>query len=179
MNSTTKKFQPIVRPAGHRDIDSIVKVGAGTFTASFGYSIPPSDLEQYLENAYSPSAIATDFSNPLVNFFVACDGPDVVGFVQVTQGTSDPAIEGSEAPVELQRLYVDAKYHGQGAGRALVAAAESFSRENGFKTIWLGVWEENFGSQKAYLKYGFTKVGLHGFKMGTCVQTDWIMSKSL
>jgi diamine N-acetyltransferase len=34
-------------------------------------------------------------------------------------------------------------------------------------------------AQAVYRKFGFEKVGEHDFVMGVCVQTDWIMCRSL
>jgi ribosomal protein S18 acetylase RimI-like enzyme len=171
---------PILRPAKTRDIEAIANLGSTTFSSSFGYSLPASDLQAYLETAYTPSSIAKDLANPLIDIIVACDANDhVIGFVQLTQGTIEPCIADVERPIELQRLYVDEKYHGGGVGRALEGEVERISRERGFKTMWLGVWEENFKAQKAYERFGFSKVGSHDFVMGTCVQTDWILTKTL
>jgi len=81
--------------------------------------------------------------------------------------------------VELQRLYVSPDFHGGGVGRLLVESVEKIAREEGFVTLWLGVWEENFKAQKVYERMGFGKVGSHDFVMGSCVQTDWILTKRL
>lgn len=70
-------------------------------------------------------------------------------------------------------------FHGVGVGRLLVEKVEGIARDEGFVTLWLGVWEENFKAQKVYKKMGFMKVGSHDFVMGSCVQTDWILSKRL
>lgn len=169
-----------MRPASSQDIDTIANLGATTFASSFGYSLPASDLQDYLETAYSPSSIAKDLMNPLIDIIVACESNDrVIGFVQLTQGTIEPCIADVERPIELQRLYVDESYHSSGVGRALENEVERISKERGFKTMWLGVWEENFKAQKAYERFGFSKVGSHDFVMGTCVQTDWILTKAL
>jgi ribosomal protein S18 acetylase RimI-like enzyme len=174
------KRQPFLRPARAQDIDAIANLGAKTFASSFGYSMPASDLQAYLEAAYSPSSIAKDLANPLIDIIVTSDETDrVIGFVQLTQGTIEPCIADVDRPIELQRLYVDESYHGGGIGRALENEVERISRERGFKTMWLGVWEENFKAQKAYERFGFSKVGSHDFVMGTCVQTDWILTKDL
>ena len=45
--------------------------------------------------------------------------------------------------------------------------------------MWLGVWEGNFVAQNVYEKAGFERVGEHEFRMGRCVQIDWIMLKEL
>ncbi|RDW79932.1 hypothetical protein BP6252_04570 [Coleophoma cylindrospora] len=174
------KSQVLVRPAAEKDIQAISALGAHVFTLTFGYSMPASDLAAYLEDAYSLASIARDLANPLVDIIVAVDPQDtVMGFVQLTQGTTDPCLEGVESPIELQRLYVSQDFHGSGVGRKLYETVEGMARQRGFKTLWLGVWEENFKAQKVYERFGFSKIGMHDFVMGECVQTDWILSKTL
>lgn len=171
-----------LRLAQPKDVPSITSLGSSVFAASFGYSLPPSDLEDYLNTAYSPSSIASDLSSPNIDVIVAVspeNDDQVLGFSQLTQGTIEPCVKGSEKPIELQRLYVSQECHGKGVARALVEKVEEMARKRGFKTMWLGVWEENFKAQKVYGKFGFVRVGEHDFKMGTCIQTDWIMSKNL
>jgi ribosomal protein S18 acetylase RimI-like enzyme len=178
--SFPRKRTPILRLAKPQDIEAIAQLGATTFASSFGYSLPASDLQAYLETAYSLSAIAKDLENPLIDIIVACDSNDhVIGFVQLTQGTIEPCLADVESPIELQRLYVDERHHGGGVGRALENEVERIAQKRGFRTLWLGVWEENSKAQKAYERFGFSKVGSHDFVMGTCVQTDWILMKSL
>jgi ribosomal protein S18 acetylase RimI-like enzyme len=137
-----------LRPAISQDSEAIAHLGARTFASSFGYSLPASALQSYLETAYSTSSIAKDLMNPLIEIIVACSSNGkVVGFVQLTQGTVEPCVADVERPIELQRLYVDEKYHGGGIGRAVENEVERISRERGFRTMWLGVWEENFKAQ--------------------------------
>ena len=179
---TPPKPAAVLRPATPRDAEAIASLGARTFASSFGWSLPAPDLTAYLATSYSPSAIAKDIVDPNIDVIVACrdDGSDtVIGFVQLTQGSIEPCVADAEGPIELQRLYVDEKCHGGGIGRALESEVERIAREKGFKTMWLGVWEENYKAQKAYDKFGFGKVGEHDFVMGTCVQTDWILAKTL
>ena len=56
---------------------------------------------------------------------------------------------------------------------------EAIARGEGYETLWLGVWEENGKAQGFYGRMGLEKCGEHEFIMGTCVQMDWIMKKSL
>lgn len=148
----SRKQAPTLRPATSQDIEAIANLGSKTFTSSFGHSLPVSDLQSYLETAYSPSSIAKDLKNPLIDTIVACAEARVVGFVQLTQGTIEPCITDVKRPIELQRLYVDECYHGGGIGRALENEVERIAIERGFKTMWLGVWEENFKAQKVCLQ---------------------------
>ena len=169
-----------LRAAEPKDVEAIASLGARVFSASFGYSLPPSDLDAYIKSAYSISTITSDLSNPNIDTTVAVDAHDhVVGFSQLTRGTTEPCLAENEKTIELQRLYVSEDYHGAGVGRKLVESVEELARQGGFVTIWLGVWEENLGAQKVYEKLGYRKVGDHDFKMGECVQTDWILTKRL
>lgn len=171
-----------LRPASAEDAASIGSLGSRIFTTTFGYSMPPEDLKAYLSQSYSTSAIESDLSNPNITTLVAhpkSSSSTIIGFVQLTEGTTDPCLEGIEDQVELQRLYVDPNFHGGGVGKKLMEAVEDVARQRGFKTMWLGVWEENLKAQGVYKKKGFEKVGSHDFVMGSCVQTDWIMTKQL
>jgi ribosomal protein S18 acetylase RimI-like enzyme len=101
----------------------------------------------------------------------------VVGFVQLTRGTTEPCLDSSLRNIELQRLYVHPICHGTGIGRLLMEAAEEIAKCEEFDVMWLGVWEENFKAQKVYERLGYSRVGEHGFKMGETIQVDWILTK--
>ncbi|KAL2063527.1 hypothetical protein VTL71DRAFT_5332 [Oculimacula yallundae] len=169
-----------LRAAKPGDSEAIASLGSRVFASSFGYSLSSKDLEDYLQSAYSNTAITSDISNPSIDTIVAIDAHDhVVGFSQLTRGTTEPCLAGIEKTVELQRLYVSEDCHGAGIGKKLVNCVEEMARKQGFETMWLGVWEDNLKAQKVYEKLGYVKIGHHDFKMGDCVQTDWILSKKL
>ncbi|KAH6669302.1 acyl-CoA N-acyltransferase [Halenospora varia] len=184
MGSTLPPHTSItIRPALPSDAAAIANLGGTVFSATFGWSMPKADLEAYLTTSYATSAILRDIQDPNNTVLVANspENPEeILGFVQLTEGTSEPCIEGMERPVELQRLYVGLEQKGRGIGRMLTEAIEKIAREEKkAKTMWLGVWEENFSAQKVYEKLGFKKIGTHDFVMGECVQTDWILWKNL
>jgi ribosomal protein S18 acetylase RimI-like enzyme len=139
-DSLLEKRVVSLRPAQTKDIPRIAALGSQVFASTFGYSMPAPDLEVYLNSAYSPSSIAADLANPDTTINVACNNLDsVIGFVQLTEGTIEDCLKGTEKPVELQRLYVSQEYHGEGIGRKLVDCVEKLARERGFVTMWLGV----------------------------------------
>lgn len=134
----------------------------------------------YLDEAYSLSATAKEITNPKKDLIVATDSKNqIIGFVLLTRGTTDPCLEGLNKTIELQRLYVHPQAHGGGVGKLLAKHVEEMARKQGFENLWLGVWEENVKARKIYEKLGFTKVGSHNFKTGQVVQTDFIMAKRL
>ncbi|KAI1004155.1 hypothetical protein K3495_g4057 [Podosphaera aphanis] len=174
----------MLRRAEAADIPSICTLGASTFSTTFGHSLLPKDLTAYLESAYSTQAIAAELANPAMTTTVAADPTQpahILGFAQLIRhsSTAEPSLLGVEKPIEMHRLYVDPQFHGQKVGASLMGEMERIARNEGFKTMWLGVWEENYVARKFYDRWGFVRVGEHPFIMGDCTQVDWILSKRL
>ncbi|KAE8890704.1 hypothetical protein PF005_g13966 [Phytophthora fragariae] len=87
------------------------------------------------------------------NFWVA---------VATTKGTSKVVgITGlmrvSESVGEVRRVYVDQTCHRMGVGRKLMAQMESWSRQNGIKSVFLTTNAKNESSQAFYAALGYTK----------------------
>jgi ribosomal protein S18 acetylase RimI-like enzyme len=175
-----------LRTATVNDAPAIALLGSTVFATTFGYSMSHADLNAYLQEAYCIPAILSDLSSPLKTLVVAeLPNPrgvmEVAGFTQLTRDSHvhEPCIACADRPVELQRLYVSASHHGLGIGKLLIQEMERRAREEGFGTMWLGVWEENLKAKGVYEKMGYRRVGEHDFKMGECVQTDLILIKTL
>ncbi|KAL2107991.1 hypothetical protein VUR80DRAFT_4432 [Thermomyces stellatus] len=169
-----------VRTAVASDAEAIAKLGRHVFAATFGHSVSAEDLEAFLEETYTPAAISTELSHRDKTTLVATDESGAVkGFSTLTRNTSEPCVEEFEDRVELQRLYVDTSAHRKGVGSMLMRSMEALARREGFRNMWLGVWEENYTAMKAYQKWGYRFVGAHDFVVGSEVQTDLIMIKAL
>ncbi|KAI1176182.1 acyl-CoA N-acyltransferase [Nemania sp. FL0916] len=160
---------------------AIAKIGADTFTATFGFSVSAEDLTQFLANTYLESALLADLDDPTIETWVARDAAGTVfGMVQLVRGLSEPCVPGDALKhAELRRLYVDTAAHGRGIGSKLIAAVEEQARAEGFKQLWLSVWENNPNAERLYLRLGYQKVGAMDFTVGTCVQTDYVLYKNL
>lgn len=170
-----------LRAATPQDAPAIVKLGRHVFTTCFGYSVTPEQLRTYLDEAYTVEAIAKDIVNTNKSTILAINDDDgtLAGFTLLTRGTTEPCVDHLESKIELQRIYVDIGLHGSGVGKMLGAEAQRLAAEQGFKHMWLGVWEQNFKAQKVYGKMGFRVVGDHKFDVGGDIQTDLIMVKEL
>ncbi|KAJ8099348.1 acyl-CoA N-acyltransferase [Lipomyces tetrasporus] len=178
---TSDSQQPVTtRKACTSDATNIAKLGVHVFTITFGHSVPSQELQAYLDKSYSIGTIAEDLEDPMKDIIVATDqSGKILGFAYLTRNTSEPCVADLADKVELQRIYVDPAAHGKGIGSLLVRSIEEIARKRGFRNIWLGVWEENYKAQKAYERWGYQRVGKHDFVLGTVVQTDHIMAKSL
>lgn len=170
----------LIREAQSQDLAQVQRLGSQVYATTFGHSLPSPDLQSYLNEFYSLESIQQDFVNPNKNLIVATNSNgSILGFALLTQGTSEPCIDQIDGKIELQRLYVRIEYHERGIGRLLAETADESARRQGFRYMWLGVWEENYRAQKVYRRLGYEKVGDHEFVMGNVVQNDWIMMKKL
>ena len=67
---------------------------------------------------------------------------------------------------EVQRLYILQGHQGGGRGTALLHTALEWLERDGPRTIWIGVWSENYGAQRFYARHGFEIVGDYSFMVG-------------
>ncbi|KAI0436841.1 acyl-CoA N-acyltransferase [Xylaria telfairii] len=171
----------IIGHAQPSEAAAIAKIGADTFTATFGFSVSADDLATFLNEMYIESAILADLKDPAIETWAARDAAGkVLGMVQLVRWLTEPCVPGDAATnAELRRLYVDTAAHGRGIGSRLIAAVEEQARVEGFDNLWLTVWENNSSAERLYSRLGFRKVGTTEFLTGECVQTDYVLSKSL
>ena len=99
--------------------------------------------------------------------------------LRVKQPVKQPVEQPPDRPVELQRFYLDHAWHGRGMAPQLMAACIDAARARGASSLWLGVWERNARAIRFYQKHGFVDIGSQVFRLGTDLQTDRVMSRSV
>ncbi|MCW6003274.1 GNAT family N-acetyltransferase [Micromonospora sp. CPCC 205371] len=105
----------------------------------------------------APSWAAFDASKLPAHRCVAVDGDGAVtGWVAVCPVSSRPVYAG----VVEHSVYVDPTLHGQGVGRALLAAMIASTEAAGIWTIQSGVFPENAASLALHRRAGFRVVGV-------------------
>lgn len=161
------------------DSKAIASLGTHVFTISFANLLPVENLQKYLLESYSTSSIAAELRRPSSTFVVAIYDDTLVGFMQLTHGTSEACIDHVESKIQLQRLYVSGKCQGMGIGKGLMAQAEVEAHKMGIKNIWLASWEYNPKAERIYEKAGFVKAGTMKFMLGDAELKDWVMIKAL
>ncbi|WVQ83858.1 hypothetical protein IAT38_006002 [Cryptococcus sp. DSM 104549] len=186
---TTSLPTPTIRLGTASDAAAVSHLIGSTWSHFFGYSVSPSDLEDYLATSLSVEQIRKDLENPQYVFIVVDgteaseeggkgEGGEILGVVQLVKSSSEPCLTLPK-PIELRRLYVASSQHGTGLAPRLVSAAEEKSRELGAESIWLGVWEDNGRGKRFYDKMGFETKGEHWFWVGESQRRDWVMEKAL
>ncbi len=78
---------------------------------------------------------------------------------------------------EIRQLYVLATHQNQRLGAKLLDVAFAWLTEQKFSPLYIGVWSQNYGAQRFYGRYGFTKVGEYGFPVGKTVDHEFILKR--
>lgn len=88
--------------------------------------------------------------------FTACRGEKAVGYLvcKIVTGCENPVLKNVKT-LYLDDLCVAEDERRRGAGRALMSAAESYARENGFYNLTLNVWEFNENAREFYEHLGY------------------------
>ena len=153
-------------------------LGARTFSDTFAADNTPEDLAEYMATSFNVARQTAELKDPASTFLIAEVDGRAAGYAKLHDGKPEKGVEGAK-PVELVRLYVSREWLGLGVGQQLMRACLDEARQAGHETIWLGVWERNARAQAFYRKWNFRTVGEHEFQLGSDLQRDLLMERSL
>lgn len=168
-----------VRAAVPGDAAPLAAFAERTFREAFTEGNTARNMDAYCNASYSPEVQAAEIADPHMRTIVCEDDAGaLVGYAQLRLRDTTPSVPTGQ-PARIQRIYVDAAWHGTGVARKLMEELMAIARAAGADRIWLGVWEHNPRAQAFYRKFGFDVVGDHAFRFGDEAQTDLVMSRSL
>lgn len=173
-----EKTQPSIRRAAVTDAERLAELGAQTFYDTFAVDNTAEDMAAYLSSSFSAALQAAELADADTTFLIAEIDGEAVGYAKLQSNTAPPGVTGSN-PIELCRLYVSHTAIGSGVGAALMQACIDESKAEGYKTMWLGVWERNHRAKKFYERWGFQFAGEQNFQLGSDAQTDWVMYRDI
>ena len=166
-----------IRRAVPEDAAALARLASRIYYETFGAFDKPDDIRLFLASTYREDLQRAEIENRAMITLLAEDGV-LVGYAQVRR-SQPPACVTGPGPVEIMRFYVQKAHHGRGVAPRLMAEVERASRSLGAKTLWLGVWERNDRAFAFYRKYGFREVGEKPFIVGTDVQRDVVLERTL
>lgn len=155
------------------DAADLSKLAQRSFFDTFHDTCSASDMAGFLERHYSEGQLRQELEDADdYTFFAIVDGMPA-GYLRML-ALRPPFDMGHEYPaLELNRLYIDKHFIGQGVAQALMRFFGEFAAAGQYRYLWLGVWEHNYRAQAFYRKYGFSNTGhTHPFPVGETPQTD-------
>ncbi len=167
-----------IRRAVAADAPSLSAFARRLFIEAFGADNRPEDMALYLADAFSEATQHDEIvATESLCLLLEVEGA-LAAYALLHVGERHALVTAAH-PVELQRFYVDARWHGRGLAPAFMAAVCAEATAAGGKTLWLGVWERNPRAIRFYEKQGFRDVGSYLFVLGTDPQTDRVMTRAL
>ncbi|RAK58027.1 GNAT family N-acetyltransferase [Phenylobacterium deserti] len=168
--------ETVIRRAGPADAEALSRIASATFTQTFGHLYPPEDLSNFLAQSYSVASMQVDLADPGKGAWLVEATGEVIGYAQAGPcGLPHPQV--TAACGELKRFYLLQGRQGDGVGGRLFEAVMAWLQADGPRTVWIGVWSENFGAQRFYERRGFVKVGDYGFPVGDTVDHEFILRR--
>jgi diamine N-acetyltransferase len=167
-----------IRSCSLHDVETIISLGIRTFRDTFDEVNTPENMMMYINDKFSIRKIREEIEEPGSLFFLAEKDGKPLGYARVRTSQTVPEINDERA-MEIERLYADKNSIGKGIGKGLLAQCISYAKQNGFNTVWLGVWEHNLRAIEFYKKHGFEKFSHHVFMLGHDAQIDHLMKKNL
>lgn len=169
---------PTLRTATLADAHLLAQLAESTFRETFSADNSPADMDKHCQISYGEAMQAREILSPTMLTLVAEEGAALVAFAQL-RWEKAPACVSARAPGEIERFYVDKRWHGKGLAQALMTLSLDSLRARGSDVAWLGVWEHNPRAIRFYQKFGFEPVGEHSFMLGDDEQHDRVMTRAL
>jgi diamine N-acetyltransferase len=173
--SAHQAMQWTIREAAETDVDALSLIGSATFLETFSGVISGEAIISHCLKVHSADAYRNILSKGGTAWLAEVEpGAAPIGFAVMSQPDLPQSTAGD---IELKRIYVLSRFHGNGPGKALmnevVQAASSYRR------ILLGVYSANIKAQTFYRKHGFEEIGGRRFDVGGTLYDDIVMAKFL
>ena len=186
----------MIRRATPADAEALSALSRTCFTQTFGHLYDPADLAAFLDEAYAPDVLRAELEDPDRATWLLFDDPSDEDGDSSPSPANDPnapepqrqapASSATQAPIgyvtacpahlphpdvspddgDIQRLYILQGHQGGGRGTLLLKTALEWLERDGPRTLWIGVWSENYGAQRFYARHGFEIVGEYSFMVG-------------
>lgn len=170
---------PTIRRAVTGDAAVLADVGRRLFEETFGPMNTPEDMDLYLRGAFGEAIQRAELLNPDRRTLVVenVEG-NLIGYATLAVGTHGAGVTG-DRPGEIQRFYIERRWHGRGLANLLMDACIEECKRWACDVIWLAVWEKNGRAISFYERQGFRRVGEKIFVLGHDEQNDYVMSRPL
>lgn len=165
-----------LRRASAADALALSRVAEATFRTAFAAATTAADMDRHCALRFGVRQQGEEIAAPSLETWLAMDGEAIAGFAQLRIRVR-PRCVSAESACEVQRLYVETRFHGKGVAAPLMDACIDSARGHGTAALWLGVWERNLRAIAFYAKCGFVEVGEQVFPLGGDLHRDLVMAR--
>ena len=147
-----------------------------TFGETFGHLYPPEDLAEFFRTVYAAEAFERQLTDAAqATWLLERDGQAIGHLLAGPCGL--PHRDVTPADGEIKRLYILKEAHNGGWGGRFMRTALDWLERDGPRTLWIGVWSENFSAQRFYGRHGFDMAGEYLFPVGQTRDREFILRR--
>ncbi len=168
-----------IRPATIADAVTLGHIGVATFVESYTDEIEGPAMMVHCSGQHAAATYHAYLSAPNTGCWLAEHAQTTAPIGYALNCTPELPIETDETDIELKRIYVLSKCHGQGVAPALMEAAITHARDIKARRLLLGTYKDNHRARAFYAKYGFITIGTRKFNIGGNLYNDVLLAKNL
>lgn len=146
-----------IRKAMHADLEALSRLCERTFGETYD-DLTADEVRSYAREFFSVPVLQEHLDSNTDQVFVV-EQDRLLGYTLLCE-SSPPLPLATEPGIECVRLYLERAAHGRTLGRHLLDTAIRWAGENGYRTLWLKVWDQNTRAIAFYEKNGFTRMGI-------------------
>jgi GNAT superfamily N-acetyltransferase len=166
-----------IRRCTPEDAEALALVGAATFLQTFAGVLDGAAIVAHCASAHGAERYRALFAEGFALWLAEAEpGAAPVGYAMVGPSTLTQA---GPNDIELKRIYVLDRFHGQGVGPALLATALQLARAGHHPRLLVGAYAGNAQAQAFYLKNGFRRLGERRFQVGAQSYEDHVFGLDL
>ena len=162
-----------VRQAQTDDVSRLAVLAAQVFLHTYATEGVSFSISSFVLDELTPAKFAALLQDPCVLILVAETGDNLVGLAVLRFDTSCP--NAPSVSVELQTLYVQEHFVGQGIGTSLLEEAQALAKLRSSSVLWLTVNARNDSAISFYTRRSYLKIGVFDFVLGGVGHANHVM----
>lgn len=167
-----------IRACAPGDERALALVGKSTFLETYAGVLDVADVLVHCDVEHGAPRYAAWLKTPGYRLWMAeVEGGAPVGYAVL--GPVDLPLQTSVQDMELKRIYLLHRFHGEGVGRRLMNIALEAATSAGARRLLLGVYDGNHRALAFYARHGFSEAGRKPFQVGSRVYDDLVLGRPL
>jgi GNAT superfamily N-acetyltransferase len=167
-----------IRSARGEDAARLTVLMRETFLAAYAHCSSVDNVNGFLDATYAVPVQRAELADThLATLIAETERGDWAGYAQLRFASATKDGVTLARPVELGRLYLLPRFHGQGIGDALMARLVALARARGGDGLWLNAWDEALQALRFYARHGFKVVGRTVFRVADDAKDNVVMQR--
>jgi len=169
-----------IRAAARGDEEALSAVGKASFLEAFAGILDGGDIIAHCERQHAAAVYRDWLADDDMRIWLAeaTPGRAPIGYL-VLAPAKLPVADPQADDLEIKRIYLLHRFHGQRVGKRLMDAAVADARERGAGRVLLGVYAGNHDALAFYQRCGFAQIGQRTFRVGDTDYDDIILALPL